>query len=820
MEFAEIIIPLPIFGTFTYSIPEELRQKIVIGGRVLVQFGRKKFYTGIVASVHNNKPTDFEVKPIISVMDSFPITRHPQLKLWEWIANYYLCTIGEVYKAALPSGLKVESETYIKLNEEFVDADNSMTEREKTVYATLYAKDKLTPAEISKATGLKNVELTISKMLERDAVFIYEKIVENYRPRTEIYVELNAEHSDKQKVATFFEMISRAKKKEAMLLAYLDLSKWMNLSEPYEVKKEDLLKKADAGQPMLKQMADMGIFRLYTKEINRFACLNGKELQKPFALSEIQQKAYHEIHASFKEKSVTLLHGVTSSGKTEIYTHLIQDALDSNQQALYLVPEIALTTQLTQRLQKVFGDKLLIYHSKFSDNERVDIWKKLLRSNEPCVVIGVRSSVFLPFAKLGLVIVDEEHESSYKQQDPAPRYNARDAAVVLASMHGAKTLLGSATPSIETYFKAKEGKYGLVELLTRHEGIELPKVKVIDSIRARKRGEMKGLFSNELISDCKNALANGEQVILFQNRRGFSPIIRCKECAWIPKCENCDVSLTYHKHQNALVCHYCGYTIQLPNFCPVCRQPSIEIVGYGTERIEDDIESIFKDSKIARMDLDTTRSKTSYETIIDSFSNRKTQILVGTQMVTKGLDFDGVSIVGILNADNMINFPDFRAHERAFNMMEQVSGRAGRKHKQGTVCIQTSEPEHPVIKFVTEHDYQGYYAHEQEERKAFLYPPFTRIIDIYLKHRNDASLTEITTIYCNTLRKIFGARVLGPQTPPIARIQQQYIRKITLKMETQASMQKVKAILQQIYENSLSDNRMKSATIYYDVDPS
>ena len=479
-----------------------------------------------------------------------------------------------------------------------------------------------------------------------------------------------------------------------------------------------------------------------------------------------------------------------------------------------------MTTQLTRRLRRVFGDKLLIYHSKFSDNERVDIWKRLLDTSEPCVVIGVRSSVFLPYSNLGLVIVDEEHDSSYKQQDPAPRYNGRNAALVLAQMHGAKTVLGSATPAIEVYHLALEGRYGLVKLMTRYGDINMPEVKVIDTIDARKRREMNGLFSNELIANCRKALKDGEQVILFQNRRGYAPMVRCKECAWVPKCENCDVSLTYHKHSRSLVCHYCGYTIPLPDFCPACQLPGIEIVGYGTERIEDDIDAIFPEEKISRMDLDTTRSKNSYDRIIDEFSVHRTNILVGTQMVTKGLDFDAVSIVGILNADTMINFPDFRSHERAFDMLEQVSGRAGRAHKQGQVIIQTSQPDHYVIKYVQAHDYEGFYQHELADRKQFGYPPFTKVINIYLKHREDATVGELAVRYSGLLRQVFGTRVLGPMAPFVARVQNLYIRQITLKMETAASMSKVKKILRDLYEQMLAaDARMKAVRLYYDVDP-
>lgn len=820
MTYAEVILPLPLYSTFTYSIPDNLQSAIGVGFRVLVPFGRKKFYTGIVTMLHNQRPGNYEVKDIVAVLDNDSILRHPQMKFWQWISDYYLCPVGEVYKAAVPAGMKVESETRVSANPDFIDTDGSMTERETVVYDMLLAKERLTPAEIAKATGYKSVETVVARLIDKEAVFVTEKIVDNYRPKTEVCVALRAEKGDNKTVEDFFSKVKQAKKQEAALLAYLDLSGWMKRNAtPKEVTKEALIKRAEVSLPIINAMVAKDIFSLYKKEVNRFHLDNGS-ITALNPLSEPQQKAYDEIIETFKEQNITLLHGVTSSGKTEIYTHLIDNALKCGLQALYLVPEIALTTQLTQRLHKNFGDRLLIYHSKFSDNERVDIWKKLLHSNEPCVVIGVRSSVFLPFGKLGIVIVDEEHETSYKQQDPAPRYNARDAALILASMHGAKTLLGSATPSIQTYYKAESGKYGLVNLSTRFEGVELPAVRVIDTKQSRKRKEMRGAFTKELVNECNDAIARGEQAIIFQNRRGFAPMVRCKECAWIPKCENCDVSLTYHKYINLLSCHYCGYTMPLPNICPACGQPTIEVVGYGTERIEDDIEKYFPEAKIARMDLDTTRSKTGYEKIIDSFSNRRTQILVGTQMVTKGLDFEGVSVVGIINADTMINLPDFRSHERAFNMMEQVAGRAGRRQKQGIVCIQTSAPENSVIKFVVDHDYKGFYRSELEERRRFNYPPFTRIINIYIKHRDDNSLTEMSVRFSNMLRQVFGKRVLGPEPPTVARVQQLYIRQIVLKMETTASMSKVKQILRTIYEQSLSDPRMKSAIVYYDVDPS
>jgi primosomal protein N' (replication factor Y) len=819
-QFADVLLPLYLPGTFTYRIPPTL-QNIAVGSRVLVPLGRKKIYTAIVVQTHDIEPKGYEIKEIISQLDDKPILRYPQLKFWDWISNYYMCTVGEVYKAAVPSGLKVESETYISVNPDYEEsAPGELDDREKVILDFTSQRGRVQIDEISRSTGFKNVEGLVSKMLDINALHISERVIDNYRPKTEAMVRLTVARDDEAALHKFFDDVKRAKKQESLLLAYLDLSHWLRKHEKVaEVTKAALLKRADATQAVLSAAVQRGMMEIYKKEINRFAVHEKAENDLP-VLTDEQKRAYVEIHQSFKEKDITLLHGVTSSGKTSIYMHLIDDALKLKRQVLYLVPEIALTTQLTQRLSEVFGNKLLIYHSRFSDNERVDIWKRLLQTNDPLVVIGVRSSVFLPYSNLGLVIVDEEHDTSYKQQDPAPRYNGRNTAMVLARMHGAKTLLGSATPSVETYYHAKNGQYGLVELMTRYSDIKMPEVQVIDTKLSRKKHEMQGLFSKSLVDECNTALKNDEQVILFQNRRGYSPMVRCKECGWVPKCENCDVSLTYHKHINTLTCHYCGYTISLPDLCPVCKMPGIEIIGYGTERIEDDIDSVFPGKKISRMDLDTTRNKNSYDNIINEFSDHKTDILVGTQMVTKGLDFDGVSIVGILNADTMISFPDFRSHERAFDMMEQVSGRSGRAHKQGKVIIQTSEPENDVIGFVEKHDYEGFYNHELADRERFKYPPFARIVNIYLKHRDDNVLVEMSVRYSNMLRQVFGTRVLGPEAPMVARVQNLYIRQIVLKMENEASMAKVKKILRDIYENMIAvDSRMKSVRLYYDVDP-
>ena len=818
--YAEVILPLPLFGTFTYSIPTTLEGKAAVGHRVIVPFGRKKYYTGIIESITPVAPEGFEVKDISSVLDPWPVVKHPQLKLWEWIAEYYLCTAGDVYKAAVPAGLKVESETFIELNPDYEEMpDARMTDREAIIMQSLDHNGKMTPAEISKKTGLNSIESTISSMVERRMLIIAEKLIERYRPKKETLVRLAVDRNDNEAMHKVFDAVKGAKKQEMMLITLLDnLNKRQQQQLPPEVPRQHLLEQSGLSPAILAALASKGIVEIFTREINRFNYTGTEQGELP-KLSARQSEALDSIHRMFIDKNVTLLHGVTSSGKTEIYIHLIDYILKKGSQALYLVPEIALTTQLTRRLQKVFGKRVIIYHSKFSDNERVDIWKRMLHDPSPCVVIGARSSLFLPFSRLGLVIVDEEHESSYKQFDPAPRYNARDCAIVLASMHGAKTLLGSATPAIETYYKALNGRYGLVTLSERYEGVQLPLIEIVDLNDERRRGRISGPMSARLAMMSREAVKGGEQVILFHNRRGFAPVVVCKQCGYVPKCQNCDVSLTYHRKAGEMVCHYCGATYKLPTICPACKEPAIEVYGYGTERIEEIAESSFPGARIMRMDLDTTRNKDSYLNIINDFSLGKADILVGTQMVTKGLDFERVSLVGILNADNLINFPDFRASERAFNMLEQVAGRAGRRNKRGLVIVQTSQPAHPILSYLQAHNYEGFYEHELEERRRYGYPPFTRVINIYLKHRDEDLLIRAAAGYAETLRHLFGNRILGPDEPHIARIQSLYIRKIMLKVEIQASMSKVKAILRSVYEAQMADKSLRSLVVYYDVDP-
>ncbi len=820
MLFAEVLLPVPISGTFTYKVPETLVSTIKIGQRVIVSFGRRKYYTGIVASLGPVHP-DYEVKEISDILSVESVVRHPQLKFWNWIADYYLCTPGEVMKAAMPAGLKMESETFVVAESEFEeDPDNRLSTKELAVMELLLSSEnKVTLDILTKKTGFSNIPHLVNSLLKRRAVRIYENLVEKYRAKREVYVSLALEKGDNEALHAVFDSVKSGSKQEKALLALIELSGFMRQSSSVrEVTRAELLERSGVTTAILSAMAKKGIINLEKREISRFAYSGLVSGDLPI-LSDAQQAALQSIHSSWKDNDITLLHGVTSSGKTEIYIHLIDYVLKQGRSALYLVPEIALTTQLTGRLQRVFGEKVVIYHSKFSDNERVDIWNKLLRSSEPCVVIGARSSVFLPFSSLGLVIVDEEHESAYKQQDPAPRYNARDAAVVLASMHGAKSLLGSATPSIETYYKATMGRYGLVTLSERFEGTELPEMQLVDMTEARKKGLIDGSLSyitRRLITD---ALSRSEQAILFINRRGYAPIARCSQCGYVPKCDNCDVSLTYHRHSDKLICHYCGTPYSVPEVCPACKEPGIEVLGYGSERVEEDIESCFPKASIMRMDLDTTRNKDAYENIIDSFSKGKADILVGTQMVSKGLDFGKVSVVGVVNADTIINFPDFRSSERAFNMLEQVAGRAGRRGDKGMVAIQTYNTSHPLFPYLLNHDYLGYYKHELAERQTYSYPPFVRVIYIYLKHKDRTAVSSMAYEFAERLRKLLGNRVSGPDEPYVARVQSLYIRRIMLKIETNASITKVKSLLNQVRIQMTNEKRLLGAVLYCDVDP-
>lgn len=820
MTYVEVILPLPLSSTFTYSVPEEMESDLQTGSRVLVQFGRKKYYTGIVECTHSNPPKGFEVKPVMALLDSEPAVRFPQIKFWRWMAEYYLCSVGEVFKAAVPTGLKPESETFITINPDF-DAPEGvrLSLYEQMVVDYLEEKKRVRISELESDLKIKHAPRILNKLLDLDIVEIDEKVVERYRPKNEVYVELNIARDDNDSFNEFFDKLKRSRLQEKTLLTLIEMTGWLRRGrELADVTRESLLKQAGVSNAVVKALAEKGIVRLVKRSVNRFnGNGNGKVEISP--LSPAQSTALSELKNQLKDRQVTLLHGVTGSGKTEIYSHLISEMLDAGNQVLFLVPEISLTTQLTDRLRKMFGDRLLVYHSKFSDNERTDIWKRLLKSNEPLLILGVRSSVFLPFARLGLVIVDEEHEASYKQYDPAPRYNARDAAIMLATMHAAKVVLGSATPSVETFYKAKGGKYGLVDLFERFEGAVLPDVEIVDMREQRKKKLNKGILSAPLRNALDKTLHDGKQAIVFQNRRGFAPVVICQQCGWTPKCRNCDVSLVYHKNTELLRCHYCGYAIPLPRLCPACGQNSVETFGYGTERISEELHKEFDSFRVARMDLDTTRNKEAYQEIIEEFADHQTDILVGTQMVSKGLDFANVNVVGVVNADTILNFPDFRSNERAFNMLEQVAGRAGRRKEKGEVFIQTTRPDEKVLEFVKAHDYQGFYNTEIEERRQYAYPPFTKVINIFIKNKNDMAASTAAVVFTKRLRDIFGERVLGPERPFVSRVALWYVQQIMLKIEAGASMKKVKALLLDAFASVAHDANIRTSLIYYDVDP-
>lgn len=817
MKFVDVILPLPLGNTFTYAVPGEWTDLVQIGMRVIVPFGKKKMYTAIVSMIHSNAPKLYKAKEIIYLLDEKPILRYPQLKFWDWISHYYQACTGDVYQAAVPSGLKLESETQVRFNADF-EEETAMSEREFKILDALSDGKIRNIAELMKDTEIRDVMPFLKSLMEKGAVEVSEELTEKFKVKTETCVRLTEEAASENRLKEIFDELSRARKQLEVLMKYLDLSKILSRKITVEVSKKELLEQSEASSAILNSLIDKGILELYKKEIGR---LDFSELQteKPFPLAGFQEQAMAEIYQQFSGKQVVLLHGVTSSGKTEIYIHLINKVLAEKKQVLYLVPEIALTTQLTTRLKLIFGNKLGIYHSKFSDAERVEIWDNVLNNKGYEVIIGVRSSIFLPFRQLGLVIVDEEHESSYKQFDPAPRYHARNAAIVLAGMHGAKTLLGTATPSLESYFNAKTGKFGLVEMKTRYREIELPDILVADTKEAYRKKEMQGHFTPLLIEKITQALADKEQVILFQNRRGYAPYMECKACAYVPKCKNCDVSLTLHKYLNKLTCHYCGHTENIPVNCPVCHTPNLENKGFGTEKIEQEIQEFFPDAKTIRMDLDTTRSKKSLENIIGDFESGKIDILVGTQMVTKGLDFERVSLVGILNADNMLNFPDFRAHERAYQLMAQVSGRAGRKFKRGTVVLQTSNPLHPVIGQVIRNDYAAMFKTQSAERKLYRYPPYFRLVEATLKHRDVKVVDRAAKDMASAMVKIFGNRVIGPNIPMVGRIQNFYIKNILLKLENEISPDQAKKYLQEITDTILASEGYKSVRISLDVDP-
>ncbi len=755
MKYVDVIVPLPLEGTFTYSVPHNLAERVRFGVRVAVTFGASKVHTAIVVRVHQDKPA-FNVKDIVDVIDDQPMLLEQQYQLWQWLSAYYMAPLGDVYNAALPAGLKVE---------------------------------------------------------------------ENYKPRTETYIDLCEPLRNEQSLNVALDMLKRARNQREALMHFLRISHWETIegtqtTEPVmDITREELMNVSRCSYAVIKSLVERKILFTYEREVGRLNDHGEEHLENVKRLNEAQQEAYNQIVFQFFKKNVVLLHGVTSSGKTEIYIHLTKKALEEKKQVLYLLPEIALTVQITSRLRHVFGNKLGIYHSKYSDAERVEIWKKQLSHHPYEVVLGARSAVFLPFQRLGLVIIDEEHETSFKQQDPSPRYHARSAAIVLARMYGAKTLLGTATPSVESYYNACQGKYGLVTLTSRYKDIQLPEIRVVDTKDLQRRKMMTGPFSPPLIAAVNEALKNGQQVILFQNRRGFAPMIECRTCGWVPKCTNCDVSLTMHKSMNLLTCHYCGYTYRIPTVCPACGGTDLRGRGFGTEKVEEYVGQLFPDARVARMDLDTTRTRNAYGRIIDDFSSGRTNLLIGTQMVSKGLDFDRVSVVGILNADAMLNYPDFRAYEHAFMMMAQVSGRAGRKGQRGKVFLQTKNKELPIIRQVVENNYQGFYEALLEERRLFSYPPFHRLVYVFLRHQHDDVVETAGIEMGSRLRQGLGERILGPDKPSIARVKNLHIRKIVIKLENGIDQKAVRHYLRTVQQQLLQDKRYAALQVYYDVDP-
>ena len=815
--YVDVILPLPLAQWFTYVLPARWSDQVQVGSRVVVPFGRKKYYTALIARKYETYNGTYKLKPIHLVLDASPIILPYQLSFWQWIASYYMCTLGDVYKAALPSGLKIESETWIEIHPDFID-DTHLSDDENKLLDLFIENPKQRISRIENQCDSPHLFRVIGALIEKKAIRLREELQYNYKPKTDTYVELHTKWRDEEQLNDLFDQLKGAPKQLEVLMEYIILSALFQQDKTKLVSRKELIEKTQASYSVCKALVDKGIFLLKEVEIGR---LDNIEVDvEPFhTLNSFQQKAYDSVLNEFLTKDVCLLHGVTSSGKTEIYIHLIQKALEEGKQVLYLLPEIALTTQITSRLQRVFGNQLGVYHSKCTDAERVEIWKKQLSDHPYDVILGVRSSIFLPFKKLGLIIVDEEHETTYKQQDPAPRYHARNTALVLGAILKAKTVLGTATPSIETWYNAKQGKYGLVELKERYKEIQLPEIIPVDIQELHRKKRMVGQFSPFMLSEIEEALANNEQIILFQNRRGFAPMLECKTCGWVPRCEHCDVSLTYHKGLRQLTCHYCGVVYQIPWRCPACEDEQLYYRGFGTEKVEDDIRQLFPGVSVARMDYDTTRNKNAYEQIISDFEQGKTKILIGTQMVSKGLDFDHVRVVGILNADTMLNYPDFRSYERAYQLMAQVSGRAGRKGKRGRVILQTRNIDHPIINQVITNSYQEMVESQLIERKLFHYPPYYRLIYIYLRHQNEQLLREMAQRFANNLYPVFGTRILGPDNPPVGRVQRFYIQKIVLKIETNASITQAIELLHQTEKKLLENVSFRSILIHYDVDP-
>lgn len=811
--FVEVILPLAISKTYTYRVPFELNNSAETGKRVVVQFGKSKLYTAIIYKVSDVPPELYEAKYILDVLDENPIVTPAQLQLWEWMAEYYLCNIGEVMQAALPAALKLASETRITLSAGGYIDKSSLSDKEYLIVDALEIQSELLVSDISKLLGQKTVFPILKGLFERGIINILEEITEKYKPRVKSFIKLNDDYLASENLKALFEILNRAPKQQDALLTYIKLKK-----QTAEIGKSELLEQSGCGESALKALIDREIFIVYKKELSRLFSAESDDLQE-FEPSAAQQKVLAEIDEHFKSKNVVLLHGITSSGKTQIYVRQIEKVMSEGKQILYLLPEIALTTQIIERLRKYFGSKVGVYHSKFNDNERAEVWKKVLNGDYN-IILGARSSIFLPFGSLGLIIVDEEHETSFKQFDPAPRYNARDTAIYLAGTFKARVLLGSATPSLESYYNAKIKKYGLVELKERYGGVKVPEIKVVSISEETKKQTMQSHFTTVLVDEIRGALSRKEQVILFQNRRGYTPFILCTTCGFSPKCINCDVSLTYHRSTGKLHCHYCGYRNEVITECPACGSAHISQKGFGTEKIEDELKIIFPDIKVARMDLDSTRSRNSFQQLINDFEDKKINVMVGTQMVAKGLDFSNVSTIGIISADSMLNYPDFRAYERSFQLLSQVAGRAGRRDKQGKVIIQAYDTSNRVLEQVINHNFDGLFSTEINERKNFSYPPFYRLIQLDIKHKNISRLEDIVKNLAVILKNQFGDRILGPETPLIGRIRTYYIKTILIKVEKEGvSVNKIKTALSALLRTFESDPQNKGIYIQIDVDP-
>lgn len=814
MLYVDVILPIPIKNTFTYHFPKSLLDYIDIGMRVTVPFGKSKIHTGIVLRIHDKAP-EYDTKEIDQILDETPIINKHQLKHWFWLADYYMCALGEVVRAALPSAFLLESETLISLKNNFVENDASLTDEEYLIIEALQRQSSLRIEEVQSIIDKKNVVKLIQALLAKEYIDVQEEVFEQYIPKKKSYVRLAKEYETENSLNSLLEELSTRATKQRDLLMNLFL---LQAQTKKPINPKQLLKSANASSGVLKALIDKGVIEKYELQEDRHN-FEG-ETTAISKLTTAQEEAYIAINKNFKEKTVCLLHGVTSSGKTEVYIKCIEDVLKKGKQVLYLVPEIALTTQLIGRLRKHFGPQLSVYHSRYSVHERIEVWNNLQAGKEKAqIVIGARSSIFLPFNNLGLLLVDEEHEASYKQHNPAPRYHGRDAAIVLGMQHKANVLLGSATPSIETYTNCKAGKYGLVELTERYRNIPMPKIQFINLKEAYKKKQMKGRFSQRLLDAIKHTLEQGEQVILFQNRRGFSPVVECTTCGVSPQCPNCDVSLTYHEYRKQLRCHYCGYSMAMLVSCMACGNETLDYKGFGTQQIEKEISQYFPDYRIQRMDQDTTRRKHAYEKIIERMTLRKIDILVGTQMLAKGLDFSNIGLVGVLQADNLLNFPDFRAHERSFQLLQQVAGRAGRGNKQGDVLIQTYDPLQTTLQVLRDNDYKQMYANEIVERRDFKYPPFVKLIQITLRDRNYQKMRQAANWYAKAMRVPFSRQVLGPEDPAIGRIRNQYITHIMLKIPHNHSVKQTKQNLQRIHNQFSAIREFRSVRVIIDVDP-